>query len=445
MHPLLKTILNLVLFLMCMSTVQAQTVWDAPQKYIEQNYEDVKIFIRAGQKEDELILTTYNELNKSIIKFSGTCQRVMGFDVQLSTHIMKDIAFKSPAYETDKTVKNLLLKKYVDATRLGIQSQCPNVEVIYIRFMGGGVYNQATIAKTQNWEIKDGIIEKEKLLINYDVNIDFFDSKLSYYGTTHFADCSKKAELTLKRSLKMPPWKKGSNPDLSIIELVGLAKRIIIEYKAQCNKIENIKFNLVGTNDEWFCPENTNCYLEADAKNDMQVKIIGYERNRALTENALIKSYDDVMKYLKIEDYKTLKQYPLVTELFYETFLVEYSKKFSNQIPNPKQREIVQISEQYDDLGYKVSENASVAVSVFIEAKYVTAFDRVFLSNQIAVKGIMFNRVIDARNKKDMSPVIGYIFDMLDDETSITNFLKDKSYNSSEVKTIYDNLYTLMH
>ena len=117
---------------------------------------------------------------------------------------------------------------------------------------------------------------------------------------------------------------------------MSVAKRVVREYQAQCSKIENIKFTLYGVNNQWLCPEGVECYLEADEKDDMRVNIIGYERNRALTENALIKSYDDVMKYLRVGDFKTLKQYPFMTELFYETFLVEYSKMYAANIPNPK-------------------------------------------------------------------------------------------------------------
>ena len=58
---------------------------------------------------------------------------------------------------------------------------------------------------------------------------------------------------------------------------------------------------------------------------------------------------------------------------------------------------------------------------------------------------MMLGRVIDARNRQDMSPVVGFIFGMLDDETSITNFLQGKPRTSKEVTIIYDNLYSLMH
>lgn len=427
--------------------MQAQTVWDAPKKAIEQSYGDIKVYLRATQQEGQFEFKTYNEANidHPMVRFVGSCHRVMGFDVMLSSHIMKDIVFKTPAYETDKTVKNLRVQTYIDATRKAIQSQCPDVEIIYIRLTGGGVYNQATIAKAHDWKLEEGILEKEDLLVNFDVNIDFFDTNVSYYGTTYAANCSKNAEVTLKRSYKMPAYKKGSNPDPSVIELVSVAKRVVREYQAQCSKIENIKFTLYGVNNQWLCPEGVECYLEADEKDDMRVNIIGYERNRALTENALIKSYDDVMKYLRVGDFKTLKQYPFMTELFYETFLVEYSKMYAANIPNPKRRDIIQISERYDNNGYKVSENASLSKTIYIEAKYAAKFDQVFVSNEIGIKGMMLGRVIDARNRQDMSPVVGFIFGMLDDETSITNFLQGKPRTSKEVTIIYDNLYSLMH
>lgn len=427
--------------------MHAQTVWDDPKKPIEQFYGDVRVYMRATQKEGQFDLSTYNEVNNdhTMVRFVGSCHRVMGFDVQLAANIMKDIAFKTPAYETNKSVNNLRLQKYVDATRKAIQSQCSIVEIIYMRFIGGGVYNQATIAKAYDWKIEEGILEKEDLLVKYDVNIDFFDTKTSYYGTTLAADCSKNAEVTLKRSYKMPGYKKGSNPDPSALDLKSVAHRVVREYQAQCPKIETIKFNLYGVNDHWLCPEGVECYLQADIKDEIEITMIGYERNLALTEDALIKSYADVMEYLKGGDFKTLKQYPFMSELFYETFLVEYSKMYAPHITNPKRRDIIQISERYDGNGHKVSENALHAQTVSIEAKYAAKFDQVFVSNQIAIKGMMFRRVIDARNRQDMSPVLGFIFGMLDDETSITNLFQGKSHTSKEVKIIYDNLYTLMH
>ena len=119
----LKAGLSLVLIFMSIY-MQAQTVWDAPKKAIEQSYGDIKVYLRATQQEGQFEFKTYNEANidHPMVRFVGSCHRVMGFDVMLSSHIMKDIVFKTPAYETDKTVKNLRVQTYIDATRKAIQS-----------------------------------------------------------------------------------------------------------------------------------------------------------------------------------------------------------------------------------------------------------------------------------------------------------------------------------
>lgn len=445
MHSILKTLTPFIFCFMSISILSAQTVWDDPEKKsVKQTYGDLKVYLRATQNAGQFRMSLYNEVNRTMIDYTGQCTRVMGLNVPLSKHIMKDIEFKTAAYETDKSVKNLRVQKYLDAARKAIQSQCPTVEIIYLQFLGGGTFQKATIAKAHDWVLEEGIIDRKELLKEYDVNIDFFDTNVSYYGTTLASDCTKEAEVTLKRSYKMPPWKKGSNPNPSVLNLLKVADRVVREYKAQCSKIETIKFNLFETNEEYLCEEGANCYLQARAKDNWEIKMIGYERNLALTENALIKSYADVMKYLKAGDFKTLKQYPFMTEQFYETFLVEYSKRYAKHIPNPRGRDIVQVSERYEN-GFKVSDNTTHAVTVYIEGKYVKAFDRVLISNQVAVKGMMFRKVIDARNRQSMSPVLGYIVDMLNDETTISTYLKNKSHTSEEVKTIYDNLYALMH